>query len=244
MKRTANSDVEELLWLNGLSASYGKIKAVDNVSLDVRNGDVVGIIGANGHGKSSLLKAIMGLNHTEGEIRFAGEDIRNTKSFDRVRRGLVLVPERGGFFPGLTIEQNLSVACCTKRARENVNDNRRFIFDIFPVMTERRQQKALTLSGGERKMLAISMGIMTSGKILMIDEPSLGLAPILVSSLYEALSKIKETIPAMLVVEQNVSILKKFAKSLCLIENGKIILNGDVKYVLSSDYVAKAYLGI
>lgn len=233
---------EAMLKVEDLSVNYGHIEALKNVSIEVRRNEICSIIGANGAGKSTLLKSISGLvKPVGGTITFEGEPIPN-KAFKIVKKGIVHVPEGRKTFSGLTIEDNLLVGAYLSD-KKMIQEDLEKQYEMFPILRERKNQFAGTLSGGEQQMLAVARGLMSRPKILLLDEPSMGLAPIIVNQIYSLIKKIKESGITVLLVEQNA----KKALSICdyayVLENGKIKLTGTGEELLSSDEVRKAYLG-
>lgn len=233
---------ETMLRIENLSVNYGHIEALRHVSLKVNRNQICTIIGANGAGKSTLLKAVSALvKPSGGSIEFEGERIPN-KAFKVVKKGIVHIPEGRKTFSGLTIEDNLLVGAYlsdSKTLKENLEEQ----YSLFPVLRERRKQFAGTLSGGEQQMLAVARGLMSRPKILLLDEPSMGLAPIIVNQIYDMIKRIRDTGITVLLVEQNA----KKALTVCdyayVLENGRIKLTGTGEELLSSDEVRKAYLG-
>ncbi len=233
---------EVMLEVKDLSVSYGHIEALKSVSVKVVKGQICSIIGANGAGKSTLLKTISGLvRPLGGKIFFEGEELPR-KPYKVVQKGVVHVPEGRRTFSGLTVEDNLLVGAYStdkKRIKEDLESQ----YDMFPILKERRNQFAGTLSGGEQQMLAVCRGLMSHPRILLLDEPSMGLAPIIVNQIYDLIQKIKDSGITILLVEQNA----KKALSICdyayVLENGRIKLSGSGEELLNSDEVRKAYLG-
>lgn len=231
-----------MLKITNLSASYGYVKALKSVSIEAQKGEIVSIIGSNGAGKSTLLRCISGLvKPTEGKIEFLGKPIPN-KAHKIVKEGIVHVPEGRRTFSGLTVKDNLLVGGYLYSGKELAEDLQRN-FELFPILKERANQFSGTLSGGEQQMLAIGRGLMAKPKIILLDEPSLGLAPLIVNQVYQLIATIRERGITVLLVEQNA----KKALGLCdkayVLENGKISLTGTGKELLCSPAVKKAYLG-
>lgn len=234
------SDV--MLKVENLSVNYGHIEALKNVSVDVVKGQICSIIGANGAGKSTLLKTISGLvKPLGGKIYFEGVELPR-KPYKVVEKGVVHVPEGRRTFSGLTIEDNLLVGAFSTD-KKHIKEDLEQQYEMFPILKERRNQFAGTLSGGEQQMLAVCRGLMSHPRILLLDEPSMGLAPIIVNQIYDLIQKIKDSGITILLVEQNA----KKALSICdyayVLENGRIKLSGSGEELLSSDEVRKAYLG-
>ncbi|GAA4296604.1 ABC transporter ATP-binding protein [Anaerocolumna aminovalerica] len=231
-----------MLKVNNLSASYGYVKALKEVSIKADQGQIVSIIGANGAGKTSLLRCISGLvKPTSGTIEFLGEQIPK-KPNDIVKKGIIHVPEGRKTFSGLSIQDNLLVGGYLFSAKENEEELKKN-YELFPILKQRKEQYAGTLSGGEQQMLAIARGLMSHPKLMLLDEPSLGLAPLIVNQVYELIAQIRDRGITVLLVEQNA----KKALGLCdkayVLENGEIILEGTGKELLCSESVKKAYLG-
>ena len=234
-----------ILEVKNLKAYYDEVQILWGVNFKVEKGNLTTILGPNGAGKTTTLKAIMGLlDKVEGEIIFEGENIKNLPPYKRVERGLVLVPEGRMIFPELTVLENLEIGAYTSKARKFAKKNLEHVFELFPRLKERIHQKAGTLSGGEQQMLAIGRGIMACPKLLILDEPSLGLAPKLVLSIFEIIKKLKEEGITLLLVEQNVHLALNIADYGYILENGKIVDEGDAKKLENDPKVLEAYLGI
>lgn len=234
-----------ILEVKNLKAYYDEVQILWGVNFKVEKGSLTTILGPNGAGKTTTLKAIMGLlDKVEGEIIFEGENIKNLPPHKRVERGLVLVPEGRMIFPELTVLENLEIGAYTSKARKFAKKNLEHVFELFPRLKERIHQKAGTLSGGEQQMLAIGRGIMACPKLLILDEPSLGLAPKLVLSIFEIIKKLKEEGITLLLVEQNVHLALNIADYGYILENGKIVDEGDAKKLENDPKVLEAYLGI
>jgi len=234
-----------LLDIDSVSASYGNIQILWNVSLSVKKGEIVTVLGPNGAGKTTLVKTILGLLHpNSGNIKFSGERIDKLPTYKIVDMGIVLVPEGREIFPKMTVYENLLLGAYTKTAEKNKDQSLETIFQIFPVLRERRKQLAQTLSGGEQQMLAIGRGLMSKPKLLIMDEPSLGLAPILVQKIFNAMREINEKGVTLLLVEQNVHRALEIANRGYLLEAGKMVLAGDWDELLANEHVKKAYLGL
>ena len=235
-------DEKIMLKVENLSVNYGHIEALKNVSVEVKKGQICSIIGANGAGKSTLLKTISGLvKPVSGTIYFEGKPLPK-KAHKIVAEGIVHVPEGRKTFSGLTIEDNLLVGgTLTDKSRLAANLEKQYA--LFPILKERKNQFAGTLSGGEQQMLAVARGLMSEPKIILLDEPSMGLAPLIVNQIYKLIEQIRESGITVLLIEQNA----KKALSICdfayVLENGKIKLSGSGEELLASDEVRKAYLG-
>ncbi len=233
---------EVMLKVKDLSVNYGHIEALKDVSLEVRKGEVCSIIGANGAGKSTFLKAVSALvKPLKGTIEFEGEELPK-KPYKVVQKGVIHVPEGRRTFSGLTIEDNLLVGAYLSD-KNQIRKDLEMQYDLFPILRERRNQFAGTLSGGEQQMLAVCRGLMSHPKILLLDEPSMGLAPIIVSQIYDIIQRIKESGITILLVEQNAQKALSICDYAYVLENGKIKLEGTGSELLNSDDVRKAYLG-
>jgi branched-chain amino acid transport system ATP-binding protein len=232
-----------LLEVSGLEVRYGGIRAVKGIDLEVNEGELVCLIGANGAGKSSTLKAICGLVPTRsGHVRYAGEDLSGLPVHELPRRGLVLVPEGRGIFPQLTVAENLAMGAYARRDGEVAADLER-MHQAFPRLLERRPQTAGTLSGGEQQMLAIARALMGRPKLLLLDEPSMGLAPMLVAKILEIVREIARQGVTTLLVEQNAKLALEIAGRGYVMESGAISLAADAKSLLEDPRVREAYLG-
>jgi branched-chain amino acid transport system ATP-binding protein len=227
-----------------ITIHYGKAMAVDGVSLEVAEGTVVTIIGANGAGKSTILKAVSGLTPlTSGEIWFLGRRIDGVAPYNIVSLGLAQIPEGRRLFPYLTVLNNLKLGASLRKDKAGIKKDMDEAFEHFPILRERRNQKAGTLSGGEQQMLAIARSLMAKPKLLLMDEPSLGLAPKLVHELVPIIRNINERGVSILLVEQNVPLALQAAKRVYALQVGKVILEGDIDKFKGSEIVKKAYLG-
>jgi len=234
-----------LLEVKNLEAFYDEVQILWGVNFKVKKGSLTTILGPNGAGKTTTLKSIMGLlDKVNGEIYFEGENITKLPPYKRVERGLVLVPEGRMIFPDLTVLENLEIGAYTPKARKLAKKNLEHVFKLFPRLKERIYQKAGTLSGGEQQMLAIGRGLMACPKLLILDEPSLGLSPKLVLSIFEIIKKLKEEGITILLVEQNVHLALSIADYGYILENGKIIDEGDAKKLEKDPKILEAYLGL
>jgi branched-chain amino acid transport system ATP-binding protein len=233
-----------LLEMEKITVHYGKSMAVKDISLDVPEGSVVSIIGANGSGKSTLLRALTGLVPlSSGEIRFSGSKINGMTTTEIVKRGIALVPEGRQLFPYLTVLTNLKLGASLRRDNEGIANDLESVYQLFPRLRERRSQKAGTLSGGEQQMVAIGRGLMAKPKLLCMDEPSLGLAPIVIEQLGEVIRDINKKGMSVLLVEQNVHLALGVAAVGYALQVGRVVLKGDIESMKSSEIVRKAYLG-
>lgn len=233
-----------LLEVKNITVHYGKSIALDDVSLEVAEGSVVSIIGANGAGKSTILRALSGLTPlTSGEIWFQGKRIDGLDIPNIVKLGIVHIPEGRWLFPHLSVLSNLKLGASLRNDRMAIKQDIEKAFERFPRLRERHSQKAGTLSGGEQQMLAIARGLMAKPKLLLMDEPSLGLAPIMVELLGEVIRDINQTGVSVLLVEQNVPLALGAATRGYALQTGRIVLKGDVNKIKSSEIVKRAYLG-
>lgn len=235
-----------LLSLDGLSLRYGKHLALDNVSIRVDRGETVVILGANGAGKSSLLKAIAGLVRPDAglSLQLGGRPIAGLAAHKVLEAGIALVPEGRGVFADLTVEENLRLGAYAQRARAGEARQRDFIFDLFPKLAERRAQQVGTMSGGEQQMVAIGRALMSNPDLLMLDEPSLGLAPVVVGELFQALGRVRDAGVSVLLVEQNVSLSLALASRGYLMEVGRLVGEGSAGDLKADPAVQRAFLGL
>ena len=234
-----------LLSVAGLSSGYGRATAIWDVSFEVPAGSIVTLVGANGAGKTTTLRTISGLLPTKaGTIRFAGRDITRCRSDEIVDLGVVHVPEGRQLWPRLTVEENLELGAYLPRAQGRLGQSFERVYWLFPRLKERRQQPAGTLSGGERQMCALGRGLMGVPRLLMLDEPSLGLAPRLVSDVFEVVRRLAADGITVLLVEQNVSRALRLADHGYVLELGRVVLSGSGNALLDSPHVREAYLGV
>jgi branched-chain amino acid transport system ATP-binding protein len=233
-----------MLKVEGLSAHYGGIHALQGIDLTVPDGKIVSLIGANGAGKSTTLRAIVGLvKSSGGTVSWNGEPLTGRLTKDIVMRGVCLVPEGRRVFPNLTVDENLTLGAYSRHDRPGITADRARVFDYFPRLSERARQKAGTLSGGEQQMLAVGRALMTRPKLLMMDEPSLGLAPLVVKSIFGIVRAINAEGVTVLLVEQNAKAALEIADTAYVLETGRITLHGPGKELLADDRVRRAYLG-
>ncbi len=236
---------EVLLKIEELNVNYGAIHAVKGININVNKGKIVTLIGANGAGKSSTLGAIIGLVKSKsGKIIYNGKELIHMRTDAIVRSGIALAPEGRRIFPNLTVEENLRMGAYFRKDESGINKDLEWVLGLFPRLRERLKQMGGTLSGGEQQMLAISRALMSSPKILMLDEPSLGLAPLLVKEVFDVIKKIKQEGKTVLLVEQNAAVALAIADYGYVLETGKIVLEGNGKKLLESDDVRHAYLGV
>ncbi|RGM52619.1 ABC transporter ATP-binding protein [Streptococcus vestibularis] len=233
-----------MLKVENLSIKYGSIEAVKNVSFEVNEGEVVTLIGANGAGKTSILRTISGLvRPTEGTISYLGNDIHKTPARKIVAEGLAQVPEGRHVFAGLTVMENLEMGAFLHKNKEENTALLKKVFQRFPRLEERKNQDAATLSGGEQQMLAMGRALMSRPKLLLLDEPSMGLAPIFIQEIFDIIEDIKAQGTTVLLIEQNANKALSIADRGYVLETGKVVLSGTGKELLASDEVRKAYLG-
>ena len=236
-----------LLSVQDLVVTYGAVRAVDSVSLDIGPGEAVSVLGANGAGKTSFLFGLVGVvRPSAGRVIVDDLDMTGMGPHEKLRRGICLVPERRQIFDGLSIEDNLKLGAYLRKssARAAISHDLDRVYELFPVLKKRRRQPAGTLSGGEQQMLALGRGIMGTPRLLMVDEPSLGLAPKTVSIVMEALARLSSDGIAILLVEQNARMAMTLATRVLVLERGKAVMNGTVAEVRESDQLRQAYLGV
>jgi branched-chain amino acid transport system ATP-binding protein len=236
---------EAVLRIDGLQTYYGKIHALRGISLSVQKGQIVTLLGANGAGKSTTLKTISGLvRSAAGKITFLGKDITTAPPHDIVRMGLIHAPEGRRIFKGLSVQENLDLGGFTN-AQDKAGKERRlqYIFELFPILFERRRQDSALLSGGEQQMLAIGRALMTEPKLMLLDEPSMGLAPFLIQAIMKIIRKLNEQGTTILLVEQNAKVALKLADYGYVLETGQIVIEGDGATLRQDESIVKAYLG-
>ncbi|MBW1732201.1 MAG: ABC transporter ATP-binding protein [Deltaproteobacteria bacterium] len=236
---------EHILQVKDIKVRYSSIPVIQGLSLAVDPAETVCVVGANGSGKSTFLKAIMGAVRVfDGEILFQGREIKNLKTEEVVRTGITYVPEERMLFTALSVEENLLLGAYTLNDKERIQENLQFVYSFFPRLKERRDQATLTLSGGEAQMVAIGRGLMSNPSLLMLDEPSLGLAPRLVDEVLDTVLKLKREGMTILLVEQNVRESLEIADRGYVLQTGRIVLEGTGEELIRSDVVRKAFLGI
>ncbi|PVG83658.1 ABC transporter ATP-binding protein [Nocardioides gansuensis] len=234
-----------LLQLEDAVLTYGKIEALHGISIEVDEGEVVALIGANGAGKTSTMRALSGIRGlASGKIVFNGEDVTRLRADQRMRRGLVLTPEGRGIFPGMTVTENLDMGAYTRKDRAAIAQDLERAFGLFPRLQERRKQVAGTLSGGEQQMLAIGRALMSRPKLLMLDEPSMGLAPMIIQQIFQIISEIAQQGTTILVVEQNAKQALSRADRAYVLETGNIVKAGTGAALLDDPSIREAYLGV
>jgi len=234
-----------MLEIKNLNVYYGGIHAIKDISISVEEGEIVSLIGANGAGKTTTLQAISGLlKPRSGEITFLGNNLITTEAHDILKLGLAQVPEGRRIFSGLTVRENLQMgAFAVKDTKENLAADRKAVYDRFPRLRERKKQMGGTLSGGEQQMLAIGRALMSRPKMLLLDEPSMGLAPILVKEIFEIIKEVNKSGVTILLVEQNAKMALSISNRAYVLETGRIVMSGKSSELLENELVKKAYLG-
>ncbi len=234
-----------MLELNRINTFYGKIQALRDVSLKVEDGEIVTLIGANGAGKSTTLMSICGVIHPRsGEILFDGKPIQQLPAPEIVKRGISQVPEGRLIFPELTVRENLDLGAFLRTDKKGIADDMEYVFQLFPILRERVSQTGGTLSGGEQQMLALGRSLMARPRLLLLDEPSLGLAPIIIQQIFKIIQKVNEDGTTVFLVEQNANQALHIANRGYVMENGVVVMEGKAQELLSSEKVRKAYLGM
>ncbi|MRR17183.1 MAG: ABC transporter ATP-binding protein [Deltaproteobacteria bacterium] len=232
-----------LLSVSGLNVFYDSIKAVDDISFDVASGEIVVFIGANGAGKSSILRAVSGMIPYEGSIAYAGKNLKNISADRIVAAGVAHVPEGRGIFGNLTVMENLKLACWQRRDKMKTTQDLDRVFELFPRLREREKQLGGMLSGGEQQMLAVGRALMTDARMLLLDEPSMGLSPVLVRDIFKIIREINGAGKTILLVEQNANMSLSIASRGYVLETGRIVLSGTGKELTGNPRVREAYLG-
>ena len=232
-----------MLDVKDLNVYYGKIHAIKNISLTVEEGELVSLIGANGAGKTSLLTAILGQIPSTGQISFEGQAVHGNGTMEIVRNGMTMVPEGRRVFPRTSVMDNLLLGAYSRKDKENVKGDLNKIFEMFPRLLERKNQLAGTLSGGEQQMLAMGRALMSRPRLLLLDEPSMGLSPRLVDQVFDTIVSINKSGTTIMLVEQNANQALRVAKRGYVIETGEIVLSDDADKLLSNPQVKEAYLG-
>ena len=235
---------EILLEVTGLKVAYGGIQAVKGVDFNVREGELVSLIGSNGAGKTTTMKAITGsLPFVEGDIKYLGKSIRGKGAWDLVKQGLAMVPEGRGVFTRMTITENLQMGAHIRNDKPEIAKDMEKVFTIFPRLRERKDQLAGTMSGGEQQMLAMGRALMSRPKVLLMDEPSMGLSPLMVDKIFEVVKEVYQQGVTILLVEQNASRALQIADRAYVMESGLITMSGDARQMLGDPNVRAAYLG-
>ena len=233
-----------MLELKGVNVYYGAIHAVKDISLTVNQGEIVTLIGANGAGKSTTLRTISGLLRPKsGSISFEGKEIAGVKAHEIVRQGISQVPEGRRIFAEMTVMENLDMGAFTRKDKDGIRADLKRVFELFPRLEERKSQFAGTLSGGEQQMLAMGRALMSRPKLLLLDEPSMGLAPLLIREIFHIIEDINRAGTTVLLVEQNANMALSIASRAYVLETGRITLSGDAAKLAASEEVRKAYLG-
>ncbi len=241
---TGGVSKEKILEINGLEVSYGAIQAVKQLNLDIYAGEIVALIGTNGSGKTTALRSISGLvRGMQGSIRFLGADITKLEPHRIVKLGISQVPEGRGVFPDLTVLENLRLGAYVRRDKGKIAADIRRMYQLFPRLEERQKQLAGTMSGGEQQMLAIARALMARPKLLLLDEPSMGLAPLVVKEIFAAIRQINQDGVSVLLVEQNARMALAVAHRGYVMETGRIVVQGDAEELRSNDVVKSVYLG-
>ena len=234
-----------MLKLSGVSAAYGSVPAISNVSIEIGEGEAVGLLGANGAGKSTTLRAISGLvKLSTGSVTFAGTDLKSLPAYRIPELGIAHVPEGRQVFPEMTVQENLEIGAFVPKAKAVRAETMQLVYGIFPRLADRRKQLAGTMSGGEQQMLAVGRGLMLKPRLLMLDEPSLGLAPVMTDVTFEKIGEIHKMGTAILLVEQNVSRALSLVSRAYVLESGNVIMHGSSEELANNKQVQAAYLGI
>jgi branched-chain amino acid transport system ATP-binding protein len=234
-----------VLTLKGVSASYGSVPAIHDVTIEVGEGEAVGLLGANGAGKSTTLRAISGLvRKTSGTITFGGTDVASLPPYKVTELGIAHVPEGRQVFPEMTVQENLEIGAYVPKAKAERSRTLELVYSIFPRLADRKKQLAGTMSGGEQQMLAVGRGLMLKPRLLMLDEPSLGLAPVMTDVTFEKIQEIHKMGTAILLVEQNVSRALSLVQRAYVLESGQVIMHGTSSELANNKQVQAAYLGI
>jgi branched-chain amino acid transport system ATP-binding protein len=234
-----------MLEAENVSSGYGLIQILWNVSFKIKEKEIVSIIGPNGAGKTTLVKTIMGLLPAKtGTIKFKGENIENLPPYEIVKKKISLIPEGRDIFPKMSVEENILLGAYTIKDKQRVKESQERIYQIFPVLRKKEKSLAQTLSGGEQQMLVIGRSLMSNPELLILDEPSLGLAPIIVAKVLDTLRQINDEGVAVLLVEQNIRDSLNIANRAYVLEEGKIIIEGEGRELLSNDHIKEVYLGL
>jgi branched-chain amino acid transport system ATP-binding protein len=234
-----------ILEIHEISSGYGEVQILWDVSMQLEEGKLTSLLGGNGAGKTTILRTVMGaLQPKHGTIHFAGQDVSRLPAYTKAELGLVLVPEGRQLFTDMTVAENLEMGATPRRARPKMKANLEQVFEMFPRLKERRNQRSGTLSGGEQQMLAVARGIMAEPRVLMIDELSLGLAPVLVVQLFEALLQLKKAGLTILLVEQNVQMALTISDYAYVLSQGRIDMAGPSRQLMQNEHIRAAYLGI
>ncbi len=236
--------IENILTIKNLSCKYNQIIALEDISLEINQGEIVSLIGANGAGKTTLLRTISGLEHQHnGKIYFQSNNISDTTSDKRVKMGIAQVPEGRGLFTILSVEQNLLLGAYTRNNQDEIKQDLEDIYKRFPILKEKKDQYAGTLSGGQQQMVAVGRALMSKPKLLLLDEPSMGLAPIIVEDIFNVIKELRDMGTTIFIVEQNAVLALKTSNRAYVLENGKIAISGNSSDLLQDSRVKDAYLG-
>ena len=234
-----------MLEIAALSAGYGEVRVLEAVSLEIARGSITALVGSNGAGKTTLMRTVAGLvPATAGRIALEGIDLGPAAPHERVERGLSLVPEGRLIFPGFSVEQNLRIGAVAPHARPRRGPRMEEMYTLFPILAERRRQPGGTLSGGEQQMLAIARGLMSEPRLLLLDEPSLGLAPAVAQTLFETMLRVRDAGVTVFIVEQDIRSTLEIADSAYVLENGRIAMSGEAAALLEDPQVRQSYLGL
>lgn len=233
-----------MLKVENLAVHYGVIQAIKDVSFEVNQGEIVTLIGANGAGKTTILRTLSGLvRPSAGTVEYLGDSLVKTPARKIVEKGLIHVPEGRHVFKGLTVQENLDLGSFTRKDKQGIQEDLERVFERFPILAERRTQDAATLSGGEQQMLAMGRALMAKPKLLLLDEPSMGLAPIFIKEIFRIIQDIQQQGTTILLIEQNANVALQIADRGYVLETGNVVLNGTGAELLASPEVQKAYLG-
>lgn len=236
--------MKKMLKINNLVVSYGGIEALKGIDIEVEKGKIVTLVGANGAGKSTVLRTIVGLvKKKDGNIIYKGEDLSTIKTQNLSSKGLTLVPEGRRIFSNLTVKENLYLGAYARKDKEEIDKDIKWVYELFPILEERQWQLGGTLSGGEQQMLAVGRALMSRPELLMMDEPSLGLAPLIVKDIFSIIKEINKKEVTILLIEQNANLALKIADYGYVLETGTIAMEGAGKELLSNEDIKKAYLG-
>ncbi|NEW66401.1 ABC transporter ATP-binding protein [Carnobacteriaceae bacterium zg-84] len=233
-----------MLKVENLSVHYGMIQAINNVSFEVNEGEIVSLIGANGAGKSTTLRTISGLERaSSGQITYLSEPIHTISAKKIVEKGIAHVPEGRHVFKGMSVQENLDLGAFLRKDKDGIQKDLKMVFERFPILEQRKNQDASTLSGGEQQMLAMGRALMTRPKLLLLDEPSMGLAPIFIREIFNIIQDIQRLGTTVLLIEQNANVALSISDRGYVLESGKVVLSGTGQELLASEEVQKAYLG-
>jgi len=245
IKSNANGETrEKLLEMNKVTTHYGPIRVLNDVDMVIYPGEMVCLLGGNASGKSTTLKTILGLVRvSEGEMYFRGERADNLSTAERIQRGMAVVPENRRIFPKMTVKENLEMGAYLRDDKQGIKEDMDYVFDLFPRVQERLEQKGGTMSGGEQQMLAMGRALMSRPKLILMDEPSMGLAPLFVERIFEIIKQVNERGISVFVVEQNANVALSIADRGYVLQTGEVVLSGPAKELLNNDAMKRAYLG-